>query len=89
MPHRTRGWVWAGRAAAVAAVTGLAIYLVVAGPAEEGRLAAPVGLGIAVAGLSGPYLLQAYQRPADSPEAAPTAASAGGVVAPDHPLSGL
>jgi hypothetical protein len=81
MPHRTRGWVWAGRTAAAVAVAGLAVYLGVAGLGQAGKVAAPAGLVIAAAGLAGPYLFPAYQRPADPPGPAPgSAPPAGGVV---------
>jgi hypothetical protein len=43
MPHRTRGWVWAGRTAAAVAVAGLAVYLGVAGLGQAGKVAAPAG----------------------------------------------
>lgn len=70
MPHRTRAWIWAGRAAAVAVVAGLACYVSVAGLDQAGRLAAPAGLVVAVAALFAPYLLPVYQSPAP-PSAAP------------------
>jgi hypothetical protein len=67
MPHRSRGWIWAGRAAAAAAVCGVAAYLAVVGLDQASRLAAPVGLVIALAGLFAPYLLPAFQPPAPPP----------------------
>jgi tetratricopeptide (TPR) repeat protein len=67
MPHRTRAWIWAGRTAAAAAVIGLAGYLAAAGLDEAGRLAAPVGLVIALAALLAPYLLPAFQPPVTPP----------------------
>jgi hypothetical protein len=84
MPHRTRAWIWAGRAVAVAAVAGLAGYLAAAGLDQAGRLAAPVGLVIALTALLAPYLLPVYQPPAPSsarpadPE--PPAGPEGGIV---------
>ena len=67
MPHRTRAWIWAGRAAAAVAVIGLAGYLAAVGLDEAGRLAAPVGLVIALAALFAPYLLPAFQPPVPPP----------------------
>jgi hypothetical protein len=67
MPHRTRAWIWAGRAAAAVAVIGLAGYLSAVGVDQAGRLAAPIGLVIALAALFAPYLLPAFQPPAPPP----------------------
>ena len=67
MPHRTRVWIWAGRAAAAAAVIGLGAYLAAVGLDQAGRLAAPIGLVIALAALFAPYLLPVFQPPAPPP----------------------
>jgi len=64
MPRRTRAWIWAGRAAAAAALIGMAGYMYAAGLDQAGRLAAPIGIVLALAALFAPYLLPAYQRPA-------------------------
>jgi hypothetical protein len=82
MPHRTRAWVWAGRAAAAAAVIGLGGYLAAVGLDQAGRLAAPIGLVIALAALFAPYLLPVYQPPAapPAPLADPASPGAGGIV---------
>jgi len=62
MPHRIRAWVWTGRAVAVAAVAGLAGYLSAAGLDQAGKLAAPIGAAIALAGLFAPYLPPSISR---------------------------
>jgi len=82
MPHRTGSWVWAGRAAAAAALIGLGVYLWAAGLGQAGRVAAPAGLVIALAALLGPYLLPVYQPPAPppGPRADPAAPGPGGDV---------
>jgi hypothetical protein len=63
MLHRTRGWVWAGRGVALAAMTGLAVYLCAAGLSRAGAVAAPISVVIALAALLAPYLLPVYQPP--------------------------
>jgi hypothetical protein len=87
MPQRTRGWVWAGRAAAAAVLIGLAAYMAVAGLDQAGRLAAPVGVVIALATLFAPFLLPAYQPPGAPPpppaDPAPPG-PAGVVIIADH-----
>lgn len=83
MPYRTRGWVWAGRAVALAVVTGLAAYLIAVGTSRAAEVAGPAGLVIALATLLAPYLLPAYQPPASAPEpmsADPAVPGSGGVV---------
>jgi hypothetical protein len=59
-----------GRAAAAAAVIGLAAYMTAVGLDQAARLAAPIGLVIALAALFAPYLLPAFQPPV-SPSAPP------------------
>ncbi|WP_143044273.1 hypothetical protein [Nonomuraea jiangxiensis] len=49
---RRRLPVWAGRAVAVAAATGLALYLVRVGLDDADKLASVIGLFIALAGLA-------------------------------------
>jgi hypothetical protein len=67
MPHRTRRWIWAGRALAAAAVAGLGGYLIAAGPSRASLIAGPAALVIALAALLAPYLLPAYTTPAAPP----------------------
>ncbi|HEX2744532.1 MAG TPA: NB-ARC domain-containing protein, partial [Streptosporangiaceae bacterium] len=86
MPHRTRAWIWAGRAAAAAAVIGLAGYLFAVGLDQAGRLAAPVGLVIALAALFVPYLLPVYQPPVPPPsDPAPPGPDSGAQPRPPTP----
>lgn len=82
MPHRTRAWIWAGRAAAAAAVIGLAGYLAAVGLDQAGKLAAPIGLVIALAALFAPYLLPSFQPPAPppAPPTDPVPPGPGGIV---------
>jgi hypothetical protein len=67
MPDRTRAWIWTGRAVAAAAAARLTWYLSAAGLGRSERLAAPVGLVIALAALLAPYLLSVYQPPLAPP----------------------
>jgi len=88
MPHRTRAWIWAGRAVAAAAVIGLAGYMFAVGLDQAGKLAAPIGAVLALAALFAPYLLPAYQPPAppltSSPDRAPPGPGGGIVIIADH-----
>ncbi len=82
MPHRTRAWIWAGRAVAGAAVIGLAGDMFAVGLDQAVKLAAPVGVIAALAALFAPYLLPAYQPPSPPPASPPDPAppGAGGIV---------
>lgn len=87
MPHRTRAWVWAGRAVAVAAVLALAGYMYLAGLDQAVKLAAPIATVLALAALAAPYLLPVYQPPAPppaSPPDPPLAGPGGIVIIADH-----
>jgi hypothetical protein len=77
VPHRTHGWVWAGRVVASAIVIGSAVYLYRVGFTRANEVAAPVMLVVALATLFAPYLFPAYQpptRPSESAGAAQTSA---------------
>jgi hypothetical protein len=89
MLHRTRGWVWACRGVALAAIAGLAVYLCVAGLSRAGAVAAPIGVVIALAALLAPYLLPVYQPPAAAagpgpPDQAPPDAGGSVVIMADR-----
>jgi hypothetical protein len=57
MPHRTPKWVWTGRVVAVAAVIGLAGYLVEMGLSRGAEVAGVVTAVITLAALLAPYVL--------------------------------
>ena len=67
MPHRTRGWIRAGRVLAGAAVAGLGGYLIAAGAARANLIAAPAALVVALAALLATYLLPVYVAPGATP----------------------
>jgi hypothetical protein len=59
VPHRSRGWVWAGRIVAVLVLAGLGVYLARVGLDTADKLASSIGVLVAVAALLAPYLLPA------------------------------
>jgi hypothetical protein len=63
MPHRTPGWMWAGRVAALVVVAGLVVYFADAGLNRASEVAGPMVAVIALATFFAPYLLPVYQAP--------------------------
>jgi hypothetical protein len=87
MPHRSSGWLWAGRAVAAGAVIGLGGYLFAAGSARASAIATPVGLVVALAALLAPYLLPVNHSSASPPPAGdgePPGPEGGIVIIADH-----
>jgi hypothetical protein len=57
MPHRTRRWIWAGRAVAALSVAGLASSLFALGWNIAGQLGSAAAAVVALAALLTPYVL--------------------------------
>lgn len=57
MPHRTRKWIWPGRAVAAFGVVGLIVCLFAVGLNTAGQLGSAASAVVALIGLLAPYLL--------------------------------
>jgi hypothetical protein len=75
---RGHGWVWAGRATAIAVLACLAGYLAAVGLDNADKIASVLGLLVAVAALVAPYLFPAKQGPAGGGGQAVTNSVVGG-----------
>jgi hypothetical protein len=73
--RRRARWVWGGRIAAVVVITGLAIFLSVAGLNKADKLGSALGLLVAAAALVAPYLLPASDRSSSVPRSTQSVAN--------------
>lgn len=88
MPRRTRGWIQGGRVVAILAVTGMGVYLWVAGLDRAAEIAGPVSAVVALAALFAPFLLPTFHPPSETGNSDRTASHApapnGVVLIADH-----
>ena len=66
MPRRSRRWIWAGRAAALAVVAVLVAYLLAAGLEKADKAASVLAAIVAVLAVAAPYVLPAEERSGQS-----------------------
>jgi len=79
MPHRSAGWVWAGRAIFAVLTTVLVVYLIAVGLDKADKVASSVGAVAALLALGAPYLLPPV--PAQSAGVSAVHATGAGAVA--------
>lgn len=63
MPHRSTGWIWAGRAIFAIITTVLVVYLIAVGLDKADKVASSVGGIAALLALAAPYLLSPVPAP--------------------------